>query len=126
MFVMRFLKPSQNSVTVQQRFLMTTYRNWRSLLSTCTTDPVQRRVLTRQGWISLHASRDPMMQSHQPVQLSKNMQNVLPTRLGSSGLRHPSPIQTSAVLPSGGGLRMESHGRYVGQHFLQLQRAVRS
>uniref|UniRef100_A0A3Q1EST0 Uncharacterized protein n=1 Tax=Acanthochromis polyacanthus TaxID=80966 RepID=A0A3Q1EST0_9TELE len=75
-----------------------TCRSWRTLLSSCTTDLVHRRVWPRQGWLSLHASRYHMMQFHHQVLLSRSMPSVLPTRLGSSGDRQLSPTQRPAVL----------------------------
>ena len=65
-----------------------------------------------------------MMQFHQPELLSRSMQDVLPTKLGSSGDSQLSLTQRSAVQPTGGGLRLERRGRYVGQLFHLLRQAV--
>ena len=105
---------------------MLIYKSLRPLLSSCTTEQVHRVVWTKRGWISLAASRELMMQFHQPELLSRTIQNVLPTKLGSSGDSQLSLTQRSAVQPTGGGLRLERRGRYIGQLFHLLRQAVRS
>ena len=73
---MRFLKPLPNSAPVQQKFPRMTCKSWKTLLSSCMIDQVLVLVSMKQGWISLPESRDPVMQSHQPVDPLKNMQSA--------------------------------------------------
>jgi len=63
-----------------------------------------------------------MMQSHQSVQLSKSMPKRAAYKAGIIWAQATIPNPEISSLAD----RMESHGGYVGQHFLQLQRAVRS
>ena len=126
MFAKRFLKPSVDSATVPQGFVMLICKSWRPLLFTYNISIALTGV--DEARLDLFARKHRAYDAIPPTRATwaRSMWNVLPTKLGSSRDRQLSLSKRSAVQPTRGGLRQERSGRYVGHLFYLLRQAVRS